>query len=167
MAGELAPGAALDHLSGLLIGEELAAALGDRPVRFVAASDFAAGLSASLRAGIAAVPDDCAAALVCLGDMPLVTGAMIDRVIEAYDPDEGRAVVVPTHRGKAGNPVLWDRRFFADIAGLDGDQGARPLLARHAEWVAEVELGSDAVLRDFDTVESLATWPGHPRPAPG
>ena len=145
-------------------GDEVAAALGGRPVRVVAAPDFAAGLSASLRAGLAAVPDGCAAALVCLGDMPLVTGAMIDQLIEAYDPGEGRAVVVPTCRGKPGNPVLWDRRFFAEIAALTGDGGARALLARHAEWVAEVELGSDAVLRDFDTVESLATLPGHPPP---
>ena len=148
-------------------GDEVAAALGDRPAQVVTAPDFAAGLSASLRAGLAAVPEGCAAALVCLGDMPLVTGAMIDQLIEAYDPGEGRAIVVPTYRGRAGNPVLWDRRFFAEIAALTGDQGARALLARHADWVAEVELGSDAVLRDFDTVESLATLPGHLHPDGG
>ena len=139
--------------------DEVAAALAGRPVQFVHAADFAAGLSASLRAGLAAVPDGAGAALVCLGDMPLVTGAMMDRLIEAYDPDEGRPVVVPACRGKVGNPVLWDRRFFPDMAGLTGDVGARPLLERHAEHVAMVELDDDAVLRDFDTVESLADMP--------
>jgi len=64
--------------------------------------------------------------------------------------------VAPTCRGKVGNPVLWDRRFFPEMAGLTGDMGARPLLERHADHVAYVELGDDAVLRDFDTVESLA-----------
>lgn len=146
-------------------GDEVAQALGGRPVIVVSAAGFADGLSASLRAGIAAVPAGCAAALVCLGDMPLVTGRMIDRLLDAYDPDEGRLIVVPTCRGKQGNPVLWDRRFFPDIMGLAGDMGARPLLARHAEFVAEVELGDDAVLRDFDTVESLASLPAHLRPA--
>ncbi len=146
-------------------GDEVAQALAGRPVQLVPAADFAAGLSASLRAGIAAVPDAAAAAVVCLGDMPLVTGRMIDRLIEAYDPDEGRAVVAPTCRGKLGNPVLWGRQFFADIKGLSGDMGARPLLERHAELLATVELDSDAVLRDFDTVESLATLPEHLRPA--
>lgn len=145
-------------------GGEVAAALGGRPVQVVVAPDFAAGLSASLRTGLAAVPGGCAAALVCLGDMPLVTGAMIDRLIEAHDPLEGRAIIVPTCRGKRGNPVLWDRQFFPEIAALTGDGGARPLLERHSEWVAEVELGDDAVLRDFDTVESLATLPQQPRP---
>ena len=56
--------------------------------------------------------------------------------------------------------MLWDRRFFPDMAGLTGDVGARPLLERHAEHVATVELDDDAVLRDFDTVESLADMPG-------
>ena len=145
--------------------EEVRAAIAGRPVQVVHAADYADGLSASLRAGIAAVPPTASAALVCLGDMPLVTGRMIERLIEAYDPDEGRSVVVPTYRGKIGNPVLWDRRFFPDIAGLVGDVGARPLLERHSEYVAQVELDDDAVLRDFDTVESLATLPAHIRPA--
>jgi len=145
--------------------EEVRAALAGRPVQIVHAADYADGLSASLRAGIAAVPGTASAALVCLGDMPLVTGRMIGRLIDAYDPDEGRSVVVPTYRGKIGNPVLWDRRFFPDIARLVGDVGARPLLERHSEYVTQVELGDDAVLRDFDTVESLATLPAHIRPA--
>ena len=92
--------------------------------------------------------------------MPLVTGRMIDRLLEAYDPDEGRTIVAPTFRGKIGNPVLWDRCFFPEIAGLTGDMGARPLLERHRDEVTLVEIGDDAVLRDFDTVESLADLQG-------
>jgi molybdenum cofactor cytidylyltransferase len=130
-------------------------ALVGRPVRFVHASDYAEGLSASLKAGIAAVPVECAAALVCLGDMPLVTGRMIDRLLAAYDPDEGRLIVLPTFRGKQGNPMLWDRRFFAEILEISGDSGARHLLGRHMEGLAEVEMADEAVLRDFDTPESL------------
>ena len=145
-------------------GDEVTQALGRRPVQFVAAADFDAGLSASLRAGLAALPEDAAAAVVCLGDMPLVTGRMIDRLIETYDPDEGRSIVAPTANGKLGNPILWDRRFFPEIMALTGDTGARHLLERHGEHLATVELGSDAVLRDFDTVESLATLPDHMRP---
>ncbi len=139
-------------------------ALAGRPVTYVRAADYAEGLAASLKAGIAALPPNAAAAVVCLGDMPLVVGRIIDRLIEAYDPDEGRPIVVPTHHGKQGNPVLWDRRFFPEILALSGDVGARFLLARHAEAVAEVEIETDAVLRDFDTVESLAGLPQRLRP---
>lgn len=143
---------------------EMRAALGGRPVTFVAAAAYADGLSASLKAGLAALPPAARGALVCLGDMPLVTGRMLDRLVAAYDPDEGRAIVVPIHAGKPGNPVLWDRRYFAEMMALDGDRGARRLLDRHAEEVAEVDLGDDAVLRDFDTLESLTTLPAKLRP---
>jgi molybdenum cofactor cytidylyltransferase len=143
---------------------EVEQVLGGRPVRLVHAADYVDGLAASLKAGIAAVPPEAAAALVCLGDMPLVTGRMIDRLLEAYDADEGRLIVLPTFRGKQGNPMLWDRRFFAEILQLTGDSGARAMLSRHMEHVAEVEMGEDAVLRDFDTTDALATLPPRLRP---
>ena len=134
------------------------AALAGRPVRFVAAPDYADGLSASLRAGLAAVPPSTAAALVVLGDMPLVTSATIDRLVDSYDPEEGRTIVAPTHAGQLGNPVLWDRRYFPAMMALTGDR--RPsLLRQHAEAVAEIVV-DDTVLRDFDTADSLLDLPG-------
>jgi molybdenum cofactor cytidylyltransferase len=144
--------------------EQIEHALGGRPVRYVHAPDYAEGLSASLKAGIAAVPPECAAAVVCLGDMPLVTGRMIDRLLAAYDPDEGRLIVLPVFHGKQGNPMLWDRRFFPEILQISGDSGARFLTGKHMEVVAEVEMADDAVLRDFDTTESLASLPPRLRP---
>lgn len=145
--------------------EQVEHALGGRPVQYVHAPEYAEGLSASLKAGIAAVPADCAAAIVCLGDMPLVTGRMIDRLMQMYDPDEGRLIILPTFRGKQGNPMLWDRRYFAEILAISGDSGARFLVGKHAEAVVEVEMADDGVLRDFDTTESLATLPPRMRPA--
>ena len=61
---------------------------------------------------------------------------------------------MPTHSGQFGNPVLWDRRYFPAMMTLSGDTGARSLLRRHAESVAEIVV-DDTVLRDFDTAESL------------
>ena len=144
--------------------DDIRAALAGRPVAFVPAADYAEGLAASLRAGITALPGEARAALICLGDMPLVTARVIERLIEAYDPDEGRLIAVPMHRGRPGNPVLWDRRFFPEMAALSGDGGARRLLDAHPEAIVEVDLPEDSVLRDFDTVESLATLPERLRP---
>ncbi len=134
-------------------------ALAARPVRFVQAPDYASGMAASLRAGVAAVPETARAALICLGDMPLVGPALLDRLIDAYDPDEGRLIIVPTCRGKRGNPILWDRRFFADMDRLTGDAGARALLATHAEAVAEVKIDDEAILLDYDGPGTLPLDP--------
>ena len=146
-------------------GADIRAALAGRPVTFIDAPDYADGLSASLKSGIAAVPPTATAALVCLGDMPLITGRLLDRLIDAHDPVESRAIVVPTHHGRKGNPILWNRRYFPEILALHGDAGARALLQQHMEQVAEIDVNDDAVLRDFDTVESLATLPPRLRPA--
>ncbi|HET9148341.1 MAG TPA: molybdopterin-binding/glycosyltransferase family 2 protein [Acetobacteraceae bacterium] len=135
--------------------ESVRAALAGRDVTFVHAPDFAEGMAHSIRAGIAALPEDIGAALICLGDMPLVSAPMLDRLIGAYDPDEGRAIVVPAHRGRRGNPVLWDRRFFPTLSHLEGDAGARRILSANLELVAEVEMESNAVLLDFDTADAI------------
>jgi molybdenum cofactor cytidylyltransferase len=131
------------------------AALGKLPVERVRNPDFAEGLSTSLKRGIAALPSDLEGALVCLGDMPLISGRHIERLIAAFNPLEGRAIIVPTRRGKRGNPVLWSQRFFREMSGLAGDVGAKHLIGEHAELVAEIEMDDDAILVDIDTPEAL------------
>jgi molybdenum cofactor cytidylyltransferase len=141
------------------MAEQIALALAGRPVRFVHAEGYETGLAASLRAGIAALPPETASVLICLGDMPLVTAKVIDRLIDAYRNAPAPAIIVPAHQTRKGNPILWDRHFFPAMAQAEGDQGARFLLARFAAQVIEVPVETDAVLRDFDTVESLQTLP--------
>jgi molybdenum cofactor cytidylyltransferase len=147
--------------SVVVVGNDAARAraeLSARGVRIVENRDYAAGLATSLRAGIAAVPEDCDAAVILLADMPQVGAAHVDRLIAAYAPHEGRSVCVATRRGKRGNPVLWDRAHFAEMATLDGDQGARALIRRHEDRVCEVEMDDDGVLVDLDTPEALAAY---------
>ncbi len=141
------------------------AALGKLPVERVRNSEFADGLSTSLKRGIAALPSDLDGVIVCLGDMPLISGRHLDRLIAAFNPLEGRAIVVPTRRGKRGNPVLWSSRFFPEMAALAGDVGAKHLIGEHAELVAEVEMDDDAVLVDIDTPEALDALRQRRKPA--
>lgn len=136
--------------------------LDGRPVRFVHNPDFAEGMSTSLRAGLAALGTEVDAALICLGDMPRVRPAHIESLLGAFDPDDGRAVVVPTYRGQRGNPVLWAARFFPELQGLRGDTGARALLEEHAERVCRVPMEDAGVAIDVDTPSDLAALGGRP-----
>jgi molybdenum cofactor cytidylyltransferase len=128
--------------------------------RFVFNPDYAKGLSTSLKQGIAALPKGTEAAVVCLGDMPKVAAGEIDRLIAAFNPVEGRAICVPTRRGKRGNPVLLASRLFQELANVSGDIGARDLIAAHPELVAEVEMEGDGILLDIDTPQALARLAG-------
>jgi molybdenum cofactor cytidylyltransferase len=137
--------------------EAVRAALGDRPVTFVHNPAFAEGLAGSVKAGIDAVPPNADGAVVCLGDMPQVTGRHIDRLIAAFNPVEGRAICIPTWQGRQGNPVLWARRFFDEIMALSGDRGAKALIEEHGDQVAEVAVPDAGVALDIDTPEALAS----------
>jgi len=138
--------------------DRVEAALADLDVTFVHNPDHAEGLSTSLRTGISALPDNVDGAVVCLGDMPAVEAGVIDTLIKGFAPAEGQAIVVPTVKGKRGNPVLWGRRFFEALTAIRGDVGARHLIGENAELVNEVEIGGTAVLTDVDTPEALARF---------
>lgn len=135
--------------------ERVEAALAGLPVTCVHNPHYAAGLSTSVKTGIAALPSDVDAALVCLGDMPQVDAALIDRMAAAFDPGRGGLIVVPTFEGKRGNPVLWARRFFPELCELQGDVGARHLIGTYADAVVELPVESRAVFFDVDTPEAL------------
>lgn len=137
---------------------EVRQALRGLKVRFAVNPDYAQGLSTSLRAGLAALPPEVEGAVVCLGDMPRVTAALVDRLLAAFDPAADRRIVVPTRLGQLGNPVLWSRELFDEMLGITGDVGARHLIRAHAASVAEVEVDDDAALLDIDTPEALAAY---------
>ncbi len=132
------------------------AALEGLDLGFAHNADYAEGLSTSIKAGLAALEEDVDGILVCLGDMPRVTPETIDKLIAAFDPLEGRAICVPTWRGKRGNPVLWASRFFDEMMQVSGDVGARHLIGTHADLVVEVEMKDDGVMIDVDTPDALA-----------
>jgi molybdenum cofactor cytidylyltransferase len=143
--------------------EEVARTLAGRHVHLVHNPHYREGLSTSLAAGLAAIAggDDAVdGALVCLGDMPRVTRAHVKKLVDAFDPLEGRGICVPLWNGKRGHPVLWARRFFAEMGEVKGDVGARHLLGEYADLVCEVPVDDDGVLLDVDSPAALAALRG-------
>lgn len=135
--------------------DRVEAALSDLPFTPCRNADFATGLASSLRLGIAALPPTVDGVIVCLGDMPLVKAAAIDRLIDYFEPTEGRAICVPSHDGRRGNPVLIGRQFFDEIAKMVGDRGARPLFDRYPALVCSLPMSDDSILQDVDTPAAL------------
>lgn len=129
--------------------EQAEALLAGRKISLVRNADYAQGLSTSLRAGIQALPPDTDAAIVLLADMPRISAAHVDRLIDAFDARQP-SIVVPQHAGRRGNPILWPREFFPRMLTVSGDKGARDLLAEHAARIRTLEM-DDAIHADVDT----------------
>lgn len=138
--------------------EEVQRALTGLELQFVHNPAYAEGISSSLRRGLQALPAEVDAVAVCLGDMPQLEAKHLTRLAAAFDPVEGRTICVPTFEGKRGNPVLWSRRYFAEMEAVVGDVGARHLIGEHADQVFEVEMGDAAVLLDIDSPAELEAW---------
>jgi molybdenum cofactor cytidylyltransferase len=120
----------------------------------VHAAGHAQGLSASLRAGLAAVPPEAEGAFVFLGDMPRVPPAMAGRLAAAIGP---RLAAAPVFEGRRGHPVLLRRALFPRLAALEGDRGAGALLAGLGDEQAQVETDDPGVVFDVDAPGDLAT----------
>ena len=138
--------------------DRVRAAIADYDVTLVENPDYVEGLSTSLTRGLSVLPKEVDGVVVCLGDMPDVTTAHIERLIEAFAPDKGRDICVPTFNGKRGNPVLWARRYIDEMAHTAGDVGARHLIGEYADTVSEVVMPDGGVLLDLDTPEAIAAY---------
>lgn len=114
--------------------------------------DFARGQGTSLRAGLEGLPQGAEAALFLLGDQPLVTASVIDRILREYRSQKA-GIIIPLYQGQRGNPVLIDRSLFPELMRLQGDTGARVLFEEHADLVREVAVAEQGVLQDIDTWE--------------
>lgn len=111
------------------------------------------GMGASLAFGIT-VTSDADGWLVALADMPFLDPGTVARLTARLRLGADR-IVAPSYRGRRGHPVGFRRDLLADLLALDGDRGARALLADHASEVSILECDDEGVLLDVDTVDDL------------
>jgi len=117
--------------------------------------EYASGMASSLRVGIQyALENQADAAMILLGDMPLITPRDIEALLIAYQENLGETIVQATCLQQPGNPVLFSRSLFDDLLKLDGDMGARDLIKRHRDHRILVEIG-EAAARDFDSPDAF------------
>jgi len=117
------------------------------------AHDYAEGMAASLRTGIASLPADADGAFIFLGDMPRVPTAVLQQMAEAVVA--GAEAAAPVFEGRRGNPVLIARSLFPGLLALTGDAGARGVLQDLGDRLALVPSPDDGVLFDVDVPEDL------------
>jgi molybdenum cofactor cytidylyltransferase len=124
--------------------------------------DYRQGMSTSLHMGLRALtdmknnrqnPDVPTSTVILLGDQPLITASIIDRLIAAREAT-GKAIVVPLYHGKRGNPVLLAANLFPELMEVTGDEGGRSVIMRHPQAVATVEMSEATASYDIDTWEA-------------
>ena len=136
--------------------EQVEIALADTDVKTYYNPAHNSGMASSVVTGVSKLTE-CDAVVVCLGDMPHITTAIINQLIEAFKRHPEKSIFVPVASQQRGNPVLFTRLFFDTLLTLTGDTGAKNVIQQYPQEVHEVTIDDSSILLDYDTPEELAT----------
>ena len=157
----------LEHLVGVLHGEvaPLVVVLGHhgdeiereisshQPLHILRNPDYRLGQLSSLQVALRFLEGKKAeAALVCLVDHPAITQQVVRRLLERFY-ETAAPILIPTHQGRRGHPVLFSRSMFPELFGAPLQEGARFVVRRHEKEVEFVEMDDEGILLDIDRPE--------------
>lgn len=153
------------------IRSQVAAYIQQHDLTIIENPNYQQGMSTSLQMGLRALTnikdnnrqhlDLPTSTVILLGDQPLMTASIIDRLIATRETS-GKAIIVPLYHGKRGNPVLFSADLFPELMEVTGDEGGRSVIMQHPQDIATVELSEATASSDIDTWEAyqqvLAEW---------
>lgn len=133
--------------------ERILAEITTSAIKVVINPAFKEGMSSSLRCGLLAVGQHTAGILIALGDQPGIDRKVVIKLVSAFhDLYPRHNIFVPIYNGRPGHPVILSKKFFPDIQKLTGDIGGRHILRRNEKEIFEVQVETEAILWDIDTM---------------
>jgi molybdenum cofactor cytidylyltransferase len=127
-------------------------AIGSRPVTIVHNASYQNGMASSIKRGVKEISDTAIACIIALVDQPRIDSATIDLLIDAYQHDSSM-IVIPSHEGKAGHPILIDLKLRDEILAMNPEVGLRQVVSAHIDQITQVEVPNSAILEDCDLPE--------------
>ncbi len=111
------------------------------------------GMSSSIQKALSLIPSEGVEGFfLILGDQPLITSRIINKLIKSFSPGKGE-IVVPYFKNKRGNPVLFDICWKDELMAVTGDVGGRVLIKAHPEKIKRVNISDETILFDIDREE--------------
>jgi molybdenum cofactor cytidylyltransferase len=121
------------------------------PVKITYNDRFENGMLSSVQSGFNALSSSSKAGMILLGDQPMVKISVINRLIESFFKTK-KGIVLPVYNGKRGHPVIIDSVYITEINKLNPNIGLRQLMEERSEDIHEVEVDTDTILKDIDTI---------------
>jgi len=134
---------------------EIASKIRHLPVRVVVNEDYRKGQLSSLNVAIRSleVEENVATidgVLVHLVDHPYLSPALVDHMIDRFYESK-KLILVPTHRGKRGHPVIFSKRLFPELLSAPLERGAKTVVHAHRDETLEIETEDEGITVDIDT----------------
>ena len=135
--------------------EFIADELKDKDVKLVYNSDYASGINTSIRTGLESLNNAVRGAIIIPADMPFITSDHLNRLIDAFDPLNKKALCVSTYKKVKVNPALWARKLFDNVKIIPENAKVHPVLVEHSDYIAEVPLLNDNEALDINTKKDI------------
>ena len=132
--------------------EEITKVIRHLPVEQIYNDKWQTGMLSSVKYGFRSLPETCRAAILFLGDQPMIDPKTIEEITYAFRKT-GKGIIMPVYKKKRGHPLLLDTKYYLELERLHPDEGLRALAQKFPVDVLEVETDDPAVLRDIDTPE--------------
>lgn len=136
--------------------EEVVKKISGRPIKMVVNPIYHQGMGTSIAAGLKFVDSQAQAVMLILGDQPYVDSSTINRLIDEFGNNH-KGITIPTYKGKRGHPLIFARKYQAQLSRLSNDIGGREIIKEHPEDVLEVAVDCQGIVIDIDTLPPGST----------
>ena len=142
------------HLTDIIVvlgykAEEVMKKLSGRPIKVVVNPLYREGMGTSIAAGLKFVDSQAQAVMLTLGDQPYVDSPTINRLIEEFGKSS-KGIAIPTYQGQRGHPIIFARKYQAQLAELSSDIGGRDIIKEHPKDILEVPVDCEGITIDID-----------------
>lgn len=140
--------------------------MGDRRLLIEFNAAYLSGRASTVRCGLGMAPKDAEYAMFLTADMPLVGADLINRLIREVQDHPEAPMYFPVFEGEKGNPIVYSRRMFEELAAIQGDTSGYELVQKHFKEAHKLPLKTFETQINVNTLEDYKMLVELEHPAP-
>ena len=129
----------------------------NKKIKFIANPNFESGIASSIKKGLDSLPKETEAFFICLGDMPNVNKEIYNQLINASFGNKDKEIFVPYYQERQANPILFSKKMKDEIQKIEGDFGAKKIIADNEKKVFKLSIQDKGVITDFNNINDFET----------
>ena len=133
--------------------EKIESVLSDLNLSMINNNKWHNGISSSIAIGISSLLDGPDGNMIVLGDMPLISVKVVNKLSNAFKLENAKKIVYPLYAGQQGNPVIFPKKYFPDIISNKSGLGCKKIIERYKFNALGVDIKSNEVIVDCDEEE--------------
>ena len=129
----------------------------NKKIKFIANPNFESGIASSIKKGLDSLSKETEAFFICLGDMPNVNKEIYNQLINASFSNKDKEIFVPYYQERQANPILFSKKMKGEIHKIEGDFGAKKIIADNEKKVFKLSTQDKGVITDFNKINDFET----------